>query len=272
MPTIGTDLAQMSASMPELQALLQAERRASEQRIAELERQRETAPQKISDLEKERDNLRAPYEVLRIELELFKRRLFVAKAERADNEKQLCLEYEQKVRELDELAGALGIANSDKPKSDDMPARDGKRKGERTSNDGTGRAYRSTRFGSKFPTRTSRSSSLKVRWCGTALRTRTSSATNAPVVCASGFTEFATRRLRTMRTASPTSPHAHAERDVAERAGRALPARVRDSRERRQGASLVQARGLVHARWVADRSRHAVALETSSARNWAPPS
>jgi transposase len=139
MPTIGTDLAQMSASMPELQALLQAERRASEQRIAELERQRETAPQKISDLEKERDNLRAPYEVLRIELELFKRRLFVAKAERADNEKQLCLEYEQKVRELDELAGALGIANSDKPKSDDMPARDGKRKGERTSNDGTGR-------------------------------------------------------------------------------------------------------------------------------------
>lgn len=139
MPKTGTDLSQMLASMPELQALVQAERRASEQRIAELERQRETAAQKISELEQERDNLRRSYEVLRIELELFKRRLFVAKAERADNEKQLRLEYEQKLRELDELAGTLGIAKSDEPKSDETPARDGKRKGERTNNRGTGR-------------------------------------------------------------------------------------------------------------------------------------
>jgi transposase len=133
-----TDLAEMLASMPELQALLQAERAASAQRISDLEKQRETSAQRICDLEKERDNLRKSHERLSIELELFKRRAFIAKAERADNAKQLQLEYEQKLRELDELAGTLGMA-SDKAKSDETPARDGKPKGERTNNRGTGR-------------------------------------------------------------------------------------------------------------------------------------
>ncbi len=146
MPQPDADLAEMLASMPELQALLRAERdaaqkerAASEQRIAELEKQREGAARQISDLEKERDNLRRSHELLRIELELFKRRIFIAKAERADNEQQLRIEYEQKLRELDKIAGTLGIAKSEEPKSDDTPASDGKRKGERTNNRGTGR-------------------------------------------------------------------------------------------------------------------------------------
>ena len=132
MPQPGADLAEMLASMPELQALLRAERdaaqkarAASEQRITELEKQRESAARQISELEKERDNLRRSHELLRIELELFKRRIFIAKAERADNEQQLRIEYEQKLRELDALAGTLGIAKSDEPKSDNTPASDG---------------------------------------------------------------------------------------------------------------------------------------------------
>jgi len=123
-PGQDTDLAQLPTSVAELQALLQKERAASTQRIAELE--------------KERDNLRASHERLRQELELFKRRLFIAKAERAHDAKQLELEYAQKVRELDALAGTLGIAN-DKPESDETPARDGKPRGKRTNNRGTGR-------------------------------------------------------------------------------------------------------------------------------------
>ncbi|MGH8309042.1 MAG: IS66 family transposase [Steroidobacteraceae bacterium] len=119
-----TDLAARLASMPELAALLDAERAASAQRIAELE--------------KERDNLRASHERLRQELELFKRRLFIAKAERVDDTRQLELEFAAKMRELDAMAKTLGIAQ-DTSKSDDTPAKDGKRRGKRTNNRGTGR-------------------------------------------------------------------------------------------------------------------------------------
>ena len=59
---------------------------------------------------KERDNLRASHERLRQELELFKRRLFIAKAERVDNTRQLELEFAEKMRELDSMAKTLGIA------------------------------------------------------------------------------------------------------------------------------------------------------------------
>jgi multidrug efflux pump subunit AcrA (membrane-fusion protein) len=115
----------------ELQALLNEER-------ARAQAERATSAQRIAELEKERDNLRASHERLRQELELFKRRLFIAKAERAHDAKQLELEYAQKVRELDALAGTLGIAD-DKPRSDETPARDGKPRGKRTNNRGTGR-------------------------------------------------------------------------------------------------------------------------------------
>jgi transposase len=115
--------ATLPTSVAELQALLQAERTVFSARIAELE--------------KERDNLRAAYERLRQELELMKRRIFIAKAERVDT-KQLELEFADKLRELEQLAGTLGIA-SNRPASDDTPASDGKPRGKRTNNRGTGR-------------------------------------------------------------------------------------------------------------------------------------
>lgn len=65
-----------------------------------LERERARFTARIAELEKERDRLRASHERLRQELELFKRRLFIAKAERVDT-RQLELEYAQKLRELD---------------------------------------------------------------------------------------------------------------------------------------------------------------------------
>jgi transposase len=120
-----TDLSTMLASMPELAELLNAERAASSQRIA--------------DLEKERDNLRASHERLRQELELFKRRLFIAKAERVDNARQLELEFAAKMRELDAMAKTLGIAQETPKSDDDTPAKDGKRRGKRANNRGTGR-------------------------------------------------------------------------------------------------------------------------------------
>lgn len=111
----------MPTSVAELQMLLAAERT------------------RIAELEKERDNLRASHERLRQELELWKRRLFIAKAERADNEKQLKLEFAEKLRQLDALAGTLGIAQADDTTVDERPARDGKPRGKRARNRGTGR-------------------------------------------------------------------------------------------------------------------------------------
>lgn len=128
-----TELAQMQASMRALQAQLDAEREAAR-------KDREVALQRIAQLEQERENLRASHERLRLELELWKRKLFIAKAERADDEKQLRLEYEQKVRELDALAGTLGLGkHEERPASQEPLARDGKRRGKRGGNRGTGR-------------------------------------------------------------------------------------------------------------------------------------
>lgn len=125
--------------MPELQALLKAERAAMEAKLEALKREHALAAQQVADLTVERDRLRASHQRLWVEVELFKRRLFIAKAERADNEKQLRLEYEEKVRELDAMAGTLGIARHDESKSDDTPARDGKPRGKRAGNRGIGR-------------------------------------------------------------------------------------------------------------------------------------
>jgi len=76
---------------------------------AELERARADAERARGDaLEKERDGLRASHERLRLELDLMRRRMFVAKAERVDTE-QLKLEFAQKLRTLDEVAHTLGM-------------------------------------------------------------------------------------------------------------------------------------------------------------------
>ena len=60
----------------------------------------------VSKLTAERDHLRASHERLRLELELLRRRIFVAKAERVDTA-QLELEFAKALAELDRLGGVL---------------------------------------------------------------------------------------------------------------------------------------------------------------------
>ena len=60
----------------------------------------------VVELTRERDVLRAAYEQLRLELELIRHRIFVAKAERIDTAK-LELEFAQKLAALDQLEGQL---------------------------------------------------------------------------------------------------------------------------------------------------------------------
>ena len=129
----------MRASMSELAAQLSAERAARDAERAALVAARDAATQRIADLEKERDNLRASHERLREELELWKRRIFIAKAERADNVAQLQLEFADKMRQLDALAGTLGIAHAPAHIPDATLAKDGKLRGKRAGNRGTGR-------------------------------------------------------------------------------------------------------------------------------------
>ena len=83
-----------------------------EERIAALEaalaseRAAHAAAQElVSKLTVERDHLRAAHERLRLELEMLRRRIFVAKAERVDTA-QLELEFAQKLAELDRLGGS----------------------------------------------------------------------------------------------------------------------------------------------------------------------
>lgn len=79
-------------------------------RIAELEALLASERERAAQLEKERDALKASHERLRLELELLKQRLFVAKAERVDTQ-QLELEFAQKLRALEEVAGTLGMVS-----------------------------------------------------------------------------------------------------------------------------------------------------------------
>jgi len=91
-------------------------------RIADLEAQ-------VAALTKERDQLRASHERLRVELEMLKRRIFVAKAERVDTT-QLEIEFAEKLRQLDTLAGTLSIPATDSsPDEDDDEKR---KKGKKT--------------------------------------------------------------------------------------------------------------------------------------------
>ena len=87
-------------------------RAETEARIAALEaahaEERAVLTTQIAQLTKERDQLRASHERVRLELELLKRRIFVAKAERVDTA-QLELEFAEKLRALEELAGTLGM-------------------------------------------------------------------------------------------------------------------------------------------------------------------
>ena len=135
-----------------LQGLITAERSSFSTERSSFSAERSSLAQRVEDREKERDALRAAYERLRQELELWKRRLFVAKAERVDTT-QLELEFADKLRRLDELADTLGIARDDRGQDAEQggaeqgggkpgggkTARDGKRCGNRKNNRGTGR-------------------------------------------------------------------------------------------------------------------------------------
>lgn len=82
----------------------QTTRAMAADRIAVLEAALAAERELVAKLTEERDHLRASHERLRLELELLRRRIFVAKAERVDTA-QLELEFAQKMAELDRLSG-----------------------------------------------------------------------------------------------------------------------------------------------------------------------
>jgi len=71
-----------------------------EEALAALSAERE----KVAELTRERDHLRSTHERLRLEFELLKRRIFLAKAERLDT-RQLEMEFAATLAALDNLAG-----------------------------------------------------------------------------------------------------------------------------------------------------------------------
>lgn len=80
---------------------------SAEQRVAELEAQ-------LAVITRERDTLRVAYRNLQAELELLRRRLFVAKAERLDTQ-QLELEFADKLAALDALSQQMDPPAMDPP-------------------------------------------------------------------------------------------------------------------------------------------------------------
>jgi transposase len=96
------------ARITELEAALRVERAAL---AAEQDR--------VAKLTEERDLLRASHERLRLELELLRRRIFVAKAERVDTA-QLEMEFAAVLAALDQLGGPL--PSSSAPEAGDPPA------------------------------------------------------------------------------------------------------------------------------------------------------
>lgn len=72
---------------------------------------------RIAELVRERDELRSAYDRLWLEVELMRRRIFIAKAERVDTT-QLELEFKDKLAELDRLAGIDIAPQGDEPGSD----------------------------------------------------------------------------------------------------------------------------------------------------------
>lgn len=90
---------------------MQADVTSTKTRIAELEIALASEKARVVQLEKERLVLRASHERLRLELELLKRRLYLAKAERVDT-RQLELEFAEKLRALEEISGTLDMASS----------------------------------------------------------------------------------------------------------------------------------------------------------------
>lgn len=92
-------------------ARLESELRASQSQLAASRSQLADAQSQIAGLVRERDELRAAYDRLWLEVELLRRRIFVAKAERVDTQ-QLEIEFKEKLAALDAMAGTAGIGPS----------------------------------------------------------------------------------------------------------------------------------------------------------------
>jgi transposase/uncharacterized coiled-coil protein SlyX len=107
--------------------------RSPEERIAALEAELAVQRELVATLTRERDVLRASHERLRQELELLRRRIFVAKAERVDTT-QLELEFAAKLAELDRLGGNASPSaddeggDGDDDGGDDSPSKGAKKK------------------------------------------------------------------------------------------------------------------------------------------------
>jgi transposase len=99
-----------------------------EARVAELEAALAAERARVDEVTAERDRLREGYRHLQLEVELMRRRLVVAKAERVDT-KQLEMQFAAKLRELDALAGTL-------PDPDEPPS---KQKRDKSKSKPTGR-------------------------------------------------------------------------------------------------------------------------------------
>lgn len=99
-PAIAARFVELEATVAAQQAALEAER---ERRIA---------------VETERDQLREAYEALKIQVELARRRLTIAKAERIDTE-QLELEFARTLAELDKLAELQKLREQLKSENDE---------------------------------------------------------------------------------------------------------------------------------------------------------
>jgi transposase len=93
---------------------------SSDARIAALEAELAAQREQIAKLTAERDLLRASHERLRLELELLRRRIFVAKAERVDTA-QLEMEFATKLAALDRLSGGPPPARDDEPRAKPTP-------------------------------------------------------------------------------------------------------------------------------------------------------
>jgi transposase len=99
----------VAARLTELEELIARQEAALAAERAALEAERALR----ADAEAERDRLREAYQALQLEVELARRRLVVAKAERVDTT-QLELEFAAKLAALDALAGmTAGDANAD---------------------------------------------------------------------------------------------------------------------------------------------------------------
>jgi transposase len=92
--------------------------RTAEERVAELEAQLAALTVERDAVTVERDNLRLAYRNLQQELELLRRRLFAAKAERLDTT-QLELEFAGKLAALDAINASLGLPAAAAPAGDD---------------------------------------------------------------------------------------------------------------------------------------------------------